>query len=318
MADKIPLRYGENPHQKAWWTPGENIPQVVQEGKSLSSTNVLDLDAALRLVLGISTIAACVIKHLGPCGVATADSINDAFVAARGCDPLSAFGGIVGLNRSIDAAVARSITGVEVTEDKPFIECLIAPGVDDDARPILASKKNLRVLVADASIFPDIEYRSALGGMLEQERDKVEEVQEEWNEQRADLKVVTKVRPTQEQWNALRFAWNVCANVKSNAVVLTDATKTLGIGGGQPSRVASARIAQGRLKAGSALFSYFPNCVAASDAFFPHPDGLNSLIDAGVRAVAHPGGSVKDHEAIALADQCNIAMVHTGRRHFRH
>jgi phosphoribosylaminoimidazolecarboxamide formyltransferase / IMP cyclohydrolase len=308
------LRYGENPHQKASWVP---IPGdatrgwTVHQGKELSYTNLLDLDAALRIALEFTEPAAVVIKHTNPCGVATGDRIDTAYVSARDADPLSAFGGIVGLNRGIDVAAAQALTAT-------FIEAVIAPSIDEAARAVLATKQNLRVVTTDFSrAYEPImgrdpqEARSFLGGTLIQQPDRVAEAASAWPE--GDMpKVVTKRSPTAEEWVALRFAWRVCAHVKSNAVIFTGAGRTLAVGAGQMSRVDAVKVAV--MKSGSSL----AGSVAASDAFFPFRDGLDAVAAAGATAVVQPGGSVRDAEVIAAADEHGLAMVFTGRRHFRH
>lgn len=320
------LRYGENPHQKASWMP---VPEQfnrgweVHQGKELSYTNLLDLDAALRIAIEFTEPAGVVIKHTNPCGVATGTSIEEACVRAREADPLSAFGGIVGLNRPIDADTARALTST-------FIEAVIAPGLEEGARAILAVKQNLRVITTDFSkVYEPIlnqeprEMRSFLGGVLMQEPDRVSEARDPWPpsppepsaasaSQGPVIRVVTKRQPTPEEWTALRFAWRVCAHVKSNTIVFTASDRTLAIGAGQMSRVDAVKVAV--MKAAGNL----KGSVAASDAFFPFRDGLDALASAGATAVVQPGGSVKDAEVIAAADEHGIAMVFTGRRHFRH
>ena len=308
------LRYGENPHQPAAWyalePAGLGAPAVLQ-GKELSFTNLLDLDAAARIVLEFDEPAAAVIKHTNPCGAATGATIAEAYVRAREADSLAAFGGIIGLNRSIDEATAKAIVST-------FIEAVIAPNVDDTARTILATKANLRVVVADFRALSDAkEYRSILGAMLVQDRDRVQEAQLPWPSD--VLKVVTKRQPTAAEWQAMRFAWRVMAHVKSNTVIFTDAVRTLAIGAGQMSRVDAVKVAvnkAGGWKGGDAPI--LKGSVAASDAFFPFRDGLDAVATAGATAVVQPGGSVKDAEVIAAADEHGIAMVFTGRRHFRH
>jgi phosphoribosylaminoimidazolecarboxamide formyltransferase/IMP cyclohydrolase len=308
------LRYGENPHQRAAWIsppPEAGKPWEVHQGKELSYTNLLDLDAALRIVLEYTEPCASVIKHTNPCGVATADAIDAAYVRAREADPLSAFGGIVGLNRPIDANTARALTAT-------FIEAVIAPSIDDDARALLAAKQNMRVVTADFAALsragaanPVQEMRSFLGGVLMQESDRVAEARAPWPANDSP-KVVTRRQPTADEWAALRFAWRVCAHVKSNAVVFTAPDRTLAIGAGQMSRVDAVKVAV--MKAGASL----PGSVVASDAFFPFRDGLDAVAAAGATAVVQPGGSVRDGEVIAAADERGLAMVFTGRRHFRH
>jgi phosphoribosylaminoimidazolecarboxamide formyltransferase/IMP cyclohydrolase len=309
------LRYGENPHQKATWQilPGElREPWQVHQGKELSYTNLLDLDAALRIVQEFTEPAAVVIKHTNPCGVATGVSPAAAYDRAREADPLSAFGGIVGLNRALDVETATALTAT-------FIEAVIAPSIEDDARGVLAAKANLRVVTAsegtDRPGFNDgvgEDVRSFLGGLLTQERDRVTEAHEPWPA--SDFpKVVTKRTPTADEWVALRFAWRVCAHVKSNAVIFTAADRTLAIGAGQMSRVDAVKVAVMKAAPGALQGS-----VAASDAFFPFRDGLDALAAAGATAVVQPGGSVRDAEVIAAADERGLTMVFTARRHFRH
>ena len=312
--DRKVLRYGENPHQQAYW---QVVPQSmgrtwqVHQGKELSYTNLLDLDAAVRIALEFTEPAGVVIKHTNPCGVATGSSPADAYVRAREADPLSAFGGIVAVNRPLDRETATALTAT-------FIEAVIAPAVSDDAREILAKKANMRVVTADfealagAMPFGDFEGRSFLGGMLHQQRDRVEEARNPWPDG-DQPKVVTKRAPTEAEWTALRFAWRVCAHVKSNAVIFTAADRTLAVGAGQMSRVDAVKVAM--LKAGEGALR---QSVAASDAFFPFRDGLDALAAAGATAVVQPGGSMRDAEVIAAADEHGLAMVFTGRRHFRH
>jgi phosphoribosylaminoimidazolecarboxamide formyltransferase/IMP cyclohydrolase len=232
-------------------------------------------------------------------------------VRAREADALAAFGGIICLNRTLDEATARAIVST-------FIEAVVAPGVDDAAKAILAAKANLRLVIADFRQIADPrEYRSILGAMLVQERDRVTEAHTAWP---ADgIKVVTKRQPTAEEWQAMRFAWRVMAHVKSNTVIFTDAMRTLAIGAGQMSRVDAVKVAvhkAGGWQGGSAPI--LKGSVAASDAFFPFRDGLDAVAAAGATAVVQPGGSVKDAEVIAAADEHGLAMVFTGRRHFRH
>jgi len=308
------LRYGENPHQKAAWyaeepATGLGNAQVLQ-GKELSYTNLLDLDAAARIVLEFDEPAAAVIKHTNPCGAATGANALDAYIRARDADSLAAFGGIVGLNRAIDAETAKAIVST-------FIEAVVAPAVADDARAILATKANLRIVTADfGSLAQDSgrELRSILGAVLMQSRDRVVEAARPWPA--GDLKVVTKRQPSAAEWQALRFAWRICAHIKSNTILFTSADRTLAIGAGQMSRVDAAKVA--RMKAEATGTDALKGSVAASDAFFPFRDGLDAVADAGATAVVQPGGSVRDQEVIAAADERGVAMVFTGRRHFRH
>jgi phosphoribosylaminoimidazolecarboxamide formyltransferase/IMP cyclohydrolase len=309
-----PLRYGENPHQKAWWVPNQMPfmpPWEVLQGKELSYTNLLDLDAALRIALEFSEPVGVVIKHTNPCGVALGATLAEAYVRARGADPLSAFGGIVGLNEMLDADTARALTST-------FIEAVIAPAVAEEARPILAARQNLRVVTADFAKLRTIEgdfareSRMFLGGLLSQDRDVVSEARLPWP-QGEQPKVVTARTPTPAEWQALRFAWRVCGHVKSNAVIFTAADRTLAVGAGQMSRVDAVKVAVAKAAPGSLVQS-----VAASDAFFPFRDGLDAVAGAGATAVVQPGGSVRDAEVIAAADEHGLTMVFTGRRHFRH
>ncbi len=321
------LRYGENPHQPAaWYASAGEAPAAgpdpaghgfaaaeVHQGKELSFTNLLDLDAAARIALEFAEPAAVVIKHTNPCGVATGDTLADAYVRAREADGLAAFGGIVGLNRAIDVDTARALVAT-------FIEAVIAPGLQagDDVRAILASKPNLRVVTADFSGLEDArDVRSILGAWLVQARDRVVEAAAPWPpaEDAAaafTLRVVTRRQPTADEWAALRFAWRVMAHVKSNAVIFTGPRATLAVGAGQMSRVDAVKAAV--MKGGDRL----RGSVAASDAFFPFRDGLDAVAAAGATAVVQPGGSVRDAEVIAAADEHGLAMVFTGRRHFRH
>ena len=308
------LRYGENPHQKASWAEAQDpllTPWRVHQGKELSYNNLIDLDAAARIALEFPEPAGVVIKHTNPCGVATGRTLAEAYVRAREADTLAAFGGIVGLNREIDEETARAITGT-------FIEAVIAPAVSDEAAAVLARKANLRLVTADFDGLTKMlagenfrEMRSFLGGALMQDPDRVTEAREPWP-QGGFPKVVTKRAPAEEEWTALRFAWRVCAHVKSNAVIFTGADHTRAIGAGQMSRVDAVKVAV--LKASGSL----AGTVAASDAFFPFRDGLDEVANAGATAVVQPGGSVRDAEVIAAADERGLAMVFTGRRHFRH
>lgn len=311
------LRYGENPHQPAAWyaedAPGPPVLRV-EQGKEPSFTNLLDLDAASRLVGEFDEPAAVIIKHTNPCGAATADRLADAYQKARDADPVSAFGGIVGLNRRLDVATARAITAT-------FIEAVIAPGVDEAARLVLAAKSAMRVVTMSAgdgsSADPEsLELRTIVGGLLAQRRDVVAEARAAWpgpgGEAPPGLRVVTRRSPSTQEWRALQFAWRVSAHVKSNAVIFTALDRTLAIGAGQMSRVDAVNVAV--MKAAMSLVG----SVAASDAFFPFRDGLDAVAAAGASAVIQPGGSVRDAEVIAAADEHGLAMIFTGRRHFRH
>ena len=328
------LRYGENPHQKAAWYRQAHVAQAfrpagpgdaetlqpavsgfarteILQGKELSYTNLLDLDAAARIALEFEEPAAVVIKHTNPCGAAIGGSAAEAYLRARDADSLAAFGGIVALNRPIDVAAAEAIVST-------FIEAVIAPSVDAAARDVLAKKINMRVVTAGfEGLMTAVDLRSILGAMLSQERDAVSEAREPWTPASLPdgLRVVTRRQPSAEEWEAMRFAWRICAHVKSNAVIFTDAHRTLAIGAGQMSRVDAVNVAV--MKAQAAGMS-LAGSVAASDAFFPFRDGLDAVAKAGAAAVVQPGGSVRDAEVIAAADEQGLAMVFTGKRHFRH
>jgi phosphoribosylaminoimidazolecarboxamide formyltransferase/IMP cyclohydrolase len=314
-----PLRYGENPHQwAAFYRTPENRPGVSTarqlQGKQLSYNNINDTDAAFECVAEFdpATSAACVIvKHANPCGVATGDSLLEAYEKALACDPVSAFGGIVALNRKLDAAAAKKI--VEV-----FTEVIIAPDSDEEAIALIAAKKNLRLLVTGG--LPDVRaaglaLRTVSGGFLAQARDNavVDDM---------ELTVVTKRQPSERELADLRFAFRVAKHVKSNAIVYVKDGATVGIGAGQMSRVDSSRIAAWKAgeaaKALGSAESLAKGSVVASDAFFPFADGLLAAAEAGATAVIQPGGSMRDDEVIKAADEAGLAMVFTGHRHFRH
>ena len=307
------LRYGENPHQKAAWyvEKSAGAPYTILQGRELSFTNLLDIDAASRIVLEFTEPAAVVIKHTNPCGAATGASAADAYVRARDADSLAAFGGIVGLNRAIDVAAAEAIVST-------FIEAVIAPSVEPAARDVLAKKANMRVVTADVdATLPGVDIRSLLGSVLVQQRDVVAEAERPWSQDTLPegVRVVTKRQPSPDEWEALRFAWRVCAHVKSNTVIFTDARRTLAIGAGQMSRVDAVNVAVAKAASANVVLQ---GSVAASDAFFPFRDGLDAVANAGATAIVQPGGSVRDAEVIAAADEHGLAMVFTSRRHFRH
>lgn len=290
------LRYGENPHQPASFHVQGAKPFEQLHGKELSYNNILDLDAAMKIANAFREPAAAIIKHTNPCGVARRDSVGAAVRAAIEADPVSAFGGIVGVNRELDAECAAAVESL-------FLEVIVAPSFSAEARELLGKKKNLRLIVA-APLAAKTEVRSAAGGILEQSVDRIGG-RETW-------KVVTDRQPSAEEMKGLEFAWIVCAYVKSNAIVLTGESQSIGIGAGQMSRVDAAKVAIMKATAPTA------GAFAASDAFFPFRDGLDILADAGVRAVIQPGGSVRDAEVIAAANERGVAMVFTGERHFRH
>jgi phosphoribosylaminoimidazolecarboxamide formyltransferase/IMP cyclohydrolase len=304
------LRYGENPHQTAAWYAGSSNgfgAATVVQGQELSYTNLLDLDAALRIALEFDEPAAVVVKHTNPCGVATGDTVAEAYTRARDADPLSAFGGIVAVNRAVDVETARALAATK-------IDAVVTTAVAPDAVPALAAKAQMRVVVVPPSpTRDDRELRSIAGAVLVQSRDAVGEASAPWPT--AELRIVTKRQPTAGEWRALRFAWRVCAHVKSNAVIFTGADRTLAIGAGQMSRVDAVSVAVTKAHAQGVSLT---GSAAASDAFFPFRDGLDAVAAAGATAVVQPGGSVKDAEVIAAADEHGLAMVFAGRRHFRH
>ncbi|HUP44801.1 MAG TPA: bifunctional phosphoribosylaminoimidazolecarboxamide formyltransferase/IMP cyclohydrolase [Thermoanaerobaculia bacterium] len=291
------LRYGENPQQSAsFYVASQSKPFEQIQGKELSYNNLLDLDAAIRLANAFHEPAIAVIKHTNPCGVARRETLVDALGAALQSDPVSAFGGIIGANRELDAACARAVGDI-------FLEVIVAPSFSEEALQLLTKKKNLRLVITEAKV-PELELRSAAGGVLAQTADRVAG-RDMW-------KFVTEKIPTDDEIDGLEFAWIVSAFVKSNAIVLTNQTQSVGIGAGQMSRVDAGRVAI--MKAVLPVSGTF----AASDAFFPFRDGLDLLADAGIRAIIQPGGSVRDEEVIAAANERGVAMVFTGERHFRH
>ncbi|MEA2433454.1 MAG: phosphoribosylaminoimidazolecarboxamide formyltransferase / cyclohydrolase [Actinomycetota bacterium] len=298
----LDLRYGENPHQEAafYRSPGSTVGLSAAEqlhGKELSYNNLLDADAAWKLVLELEIPAAAIIKHSNPCGVAVSDSLEDAYQKALDCDRTSAFGGIVALNLDCDGHTAKLISEI-------FTEVVIAPGYSDEALQTLTAKKNVRILKAPAELRAGWDVRSIAGGFLVQASDGKDLLE--------DARVVTRAQPTDEQWRDLRFAWTVAKHVKSNAIVLAKDGIAVGVGAGQMSRIESTELAARR--AGERA----QGTACASDAFFPFRDGLDAAVAAGAAAVIQPGGSVRDDEVIAAADEHGIPMVFTGRRHFRH
>ncbi|HTJ57503.1 MAG TPA: bifunctional phosphoribosylaminoimidazolecarboxamide formyltransferase/IMP cyclohydrolase, partial [Devosiaceae bacterium] len=312
------MRYGENPHQwAAFYKTGDSRPGVATatqlQGKSLSYNNLNDTDAAFELVseFGPVRAAVAIIKHANPCGFALADTLADAYRLAQRTDPVSAFGGIVALNREIDAETAAEIV-------KIFTEVIVAPAASEEAKAIIAAKKNLRLLVTGALADPKAEaltVRSLAGGLLVQSRDSK-------TARDSELKVVTKRQPTEKEMADLLVAETVAKHVKSNAVIYVKDGATVGIGAGQMSRVDSSRIAhrkaQDAAEAAGLPEELTAGSVVASDAFFPFADGLLAAVAAGATAVIQPGGSINDAEVIAAADEAGIAMVFTGLRHFRH
>ncbi len=302
------LRYGENPHQAAtWYRSGASASgwaaATQLQGKELSYNNLVDLEAARRIIAEFSAAdapaAAAILKHNNPCGVATGTSIEQAYRKAFEADSTSAFGGIVALNRGIDAATAQALT-------ETFLECVVAPACDPAAAEILAAKKNLRVLVLpDLASGPAEQIKTIAGGFLAQASDDAIESPADWT-------VVTESQPSPEDLQELLFAWKVCKHVKSNAIVVTKDGATLGVGAGQMNRVGSARIALEQ--AGAAA----QGAILASDGFFPFDDSVRTAAAAGIRAIVQPGGSMRDADSIAAANELGIVMVFTGVRHFLH
>jgi phosphoribosylaminoimidazolecarboxamide formyltransferase/IMP cyclohydrolase len=299
------LRYGENPHQKAAMYAAmhkdsasggvANARQV--QGKELSYNNIVDLQAAWDLAQEFDEPVCAIIKHTNPCGTATGKTLAEAYARALECDPVSAFGGVIGVNRTVDAAVASEMV-------KLFLEVIAAPAFDEGAKAAFAAKKNLRLVEVPAGR-QDWVLKNISGGMLVQDSD-LRQLSE------TDLKVVTKRPPTAEEKRALLFAWKVCKHVKSNAILYARDGQTVGVGAGQMSRVDSCKL--GAMKAQLPL----KGTVAASDAFFPFPDGVEEIAKAGATAIIQPGGSVRDQEVIEVANRLELAMIFTGVRHFRH
>lgn len=309
------MRYGENPHQRAGFYretgfTGVSVANARQlQGKELSYNNVADSDAALACAGTFEEAACVIVKHANPCGVAVAPNILAAYEAAFATDPTSAFGGIIAFNRPLDRRTAETIV------ERQFLEVLLAPAIEEDALPILATKKNIRVLTQGGADAPNnrspdspFEYKGIMGALLVQERDS-------GTVKKGELRIVTRRAPTDEEMADLKFAWKVVKFVKSNAIVYCRDARTLGIGAGQMSRVYSARIAA--IKAADEGLS-LKGAVMASDAFFPFRDGIDAAAEHGITAVVQPGGSVRDEEVIEGANEHGMAMVFTGMRHFRH
>lgn len=297
------LHYGENPHQQAELfceqpSSGPFGGRVLQ-GKELSYNNLLDLDAAWRAVSNFDEPCVVIVKHLSPCGVACAENLVEAYQHALESDPVSAYGSVIALNRELTGETALAMKEL-------FIECLIAPAFSEPAREVLAAKKNCRLIEAPLpSRSHNYEYRSIIGGFLRQTTDFGDPPDATW-------KVVSRREPTADEWQSLRFAWKAVQQVKSNAIVIARGTATVGIGSGQPNRVDAVRIAIQR--AGERA----QGAVLASDAFFPFPDSVEIAAKAGITAIIHPGGSIRDADSLAIADSSGLAMVYTGIRHFRH
>jgi phosphoribosylaminoimidazolecarboxamide formyltransferase / IMP cyclohydrolase len=306
----LDLRYGENPHQRGAYYSEEGVEDhllagVTQlHGKELSFNNLLDLSAARELVFDFDEPACAIVKHNNPCGCAIAASAKEAYERAFACDPASAFGGVIALNRRLDQATAEAI-------GKQFVEVLLAPGFDEDALALLREKKNVRLLeLAGRPPVPSgFEAKPVLGGILLQDRDAVAEGREQ-------MRAMSSQEPTEQEWQDMLFAWQVCMRVRSNAIVIVRDRATVGIGAGQMSRVDAVKIAVSKAK------EFQPDLIAgsslASDAYFPFPDAPEVAIEAGVSAIIQPGGSIRDELSIAAVDAAGVAMVATGVRHFRH
>lgn len=296
------MRYGENPHQAAaLYATDESIGPLggtLLQGKALSYNNMLDLDAAWQAVQSFTEPSVVIVKHLSPCGIASATDLATAFNQALVSDPVSAFGGVIAVNREFDEATATALGDL-------FVEAIAAPAFSEAARVVLSSRKNCRLLAIPEPIDTTVEFRTVAGGLLAQQRDYGDPADTTWQ-------VVTARQPSAAEMAALQFAWRACQHVKSNAIVFAAGTATVGIGGGLPSRVDSVKLAAA--KAGEKA----QGAVMASDAFFPFPDGIEAAAAAGVKAVVQPGGSVQDQAVIAAADKLGLAMVFTGVRHFRH
>jgi phosphoribosylaminoimidazolecarboxamide formyltransferase / IMP cyclohydrolase len=295
------MRYGENPHQRAALYAdgsGTGIAGAQQlQGKELSYNNLVDLDACWDLAQEFGQPMVAIIKHTNPCGAATGADVLEAYRKALVADPVSAFGGVIGVNREVDGPAAEEMVAL-------FVEAIAAPGFTAEAQARFAARKNLRLVIVKPAITTRV-VKQVSGGLLLQDADRGRVAASE-------LKAVTQRKPTPEELAALEFAWKVCKHVKSNAIVYARNGQTIGVGAGQMSRVDAAKF--GAMKAVLPL----AGCVAASDAFFPFPDGLEAVAQAGATAVIQPGGSVRDNEVIAAADRLGVAMVFTGMRHFRH
>ncbi|HWR50975.1 MAG TPA: bifunctional phosphoribosylaminoimidazolecarboxamide formyltransferase/IMP cyclohydrolase [Bryobacteraceae bacterium] len=297
----LDLRYGENPHQQAalYAGRGAGIASAQQlHGKELSYNNLVDLDAAWQLACEFESPAAAIIKHTNPCGCAEQNSLVEAYRKAFECDPVSAFGGVLAFNRPVDEETAREVA-------KLFVEAVAAPGYSPEALAVLSAKKNVRLLQVQSPACPELVVKSISGGFLAQTPDT-------HRLDRSQCTVQTDRPPSEEEWKAMLFGWKVAKHVKSNAIVYARSGQTVAVGAGQMSRVDSVKI--GAMKAVLPL----EGSVAASDAFFPFPDGVEELAKNGARAVIQPGGSVRDNEVITAANRLGLAMVFTGVRHFRH
>ncbi len=309
LVQQASLRYGENPQQKAglyrlrFAEPGGVVAAEQLHGKHLSFNNYLDLDASSKLVREFDETACAIIKHTNPCGSATGDTVKEAYLKALSCDPVSAFGSIIAFNRPVSVEAAEVISEL-------FVEAVVAPGYENGAVEILSRKKNIRIMKMDPSVKPagitaNLDIRTVSGGLLVQEADNWLFGEDQW-------KVATKREPTESEMKDLIFGWKICKHVKSNAIVFAKDCTGIGIGAGQMSRVESVKLA------GVKSRSDLEGAVMASDAYFPFRDGMDEAADLGIRAVIQPGGSIRDEEVIAAADERGLAMIFTGMRHFRH
>lgn len=309
MVKEASLRYGENPQQKAalyrprFSPPGGIVSAEQMHGKQLSFNNYLDMDAAVRLVKEFDETACCIIKHNNPCGSATGDSVREAYLKALSCDPVSAFGSIIAVNRPVTMEAAEELS-------KLFVEAIVAPEYEEGSFEILSRKKNIRIMKMDPDARPsditaELDIKTVSGGLLVQQLDSRLSADGDW-------KVVTRRKPTEKELKDLEFGWKICKHVKSNAIVFAKKCTGIGIGAGQMSRVDSVKLA------GTKSQHSLEGAVMASDAFFPFRDGLDAAADLGIRAVVQPGGSVRDEEVIEAADERGLAMVFSGMRHFRH
>ena len=296
------MRYGENPHQAAaLYATDKKIGPLggeLLQGKALSYNNMLDIDAAWQAAQAFESPSVVIVKHLSPCGIASAASLAEAFPPALESDPVSAFGGVIAVNRTFDGPIAAALGDL-------FVEVIAAPGFSDEAREILVKRKNCRLLQIEQPVEAKLELRTVAGGILVQQRDLGDPLDTEW-------RVVSKRQPTDDEIQAMKFAWTACQHVKSNAIVFAAGQATVGIGGGLPSRVDAVKLAA--TKAGAKA----QGAVMASDAFFPFPDGPEAAAAAGVVAIVQPGGSVRDDLVIETIDRLGLAMIFTGVRHFRH
>jgi len=308
LEKKMGLRYGENPHQDGAFYIQSDLPYACisnatqLQGKELSLNNIYDTDSAFELVKEFSETACVIVKHNNPCGVAVDENLQQAFLKAKECDPVSAFGGIIAFNRDVDELTAEEIAAI-------FVEVVIAPGYSEEALEVFKSKKNVRVLQTPelaSSRSAEFDFKKVVGGMLIQDADSTSD------EDFEDFKVETKRQPTEQEIADLKFAWKVCKHVKSNAIIFAKNGQTVGIGAGQMSRVDSVKIATMKAQIDT------KGTVLASDAFFPFRDGIDEAAKAGITAIAQPGGSIRDEETIGAADEYDIAMVFTGTRHFKH